>query len=93
MSELVKVWPEGDESAGKDIEGCSTCGSEDPAGYTLQLHRGERMAENMAFCNVCYRSLAGNIRAGKATITIAQCTNMILRRLEAIEAKLAGGAS
>lgn len=94
MSELKTHWPEGFEYAGTEIEECSACGSADPSAYYC-------IADDMggyleaALCEVCYSTPAGRLsRPGQRPANaemlrmVAQCTNLILRRIDEIEAKV-----
>lgn len=95
MSERCTNYPAGDEQAGEEIEGCSSCDSADPAGY----HQHDRAGTDgpCYLCEVCFSTFAGegflhpslydhDVR--KILTSVAQCTNMVLRRLEAIEERL-----
>ncbi len=92
MSERIEATVDGVE-----IEACTCCDAEDPAGY-FQANASPAFEDGPGYlCEVCFSTFcsAGYLypssieHATKQVLTsIAQCTNMVLRRLEAIEERL-----
>ena len=92
MAERFKEYPEDvlhTHSGRGPIEGCDSCDATDPEGY----YRVDRRLPEHYFgfvCAVCYNTFCGKPYCYPTTDTnpaviltsMAQCTNMILRKLE-----------
>ena len=84
---------------GDKLSGCSFCSCDDPGGYhRVEDHLGEIARSPWHLCRVCYCTMGGTVHhynqqydgtAAAAIKMMAQTTNMLLRRIEKLERRLA----